>query len=62
MSYLLKISTSVILCANAFFLVVAQTNDSPAGAYQWKKGKTEFQNGYVVLKSGKRMEGKISWK
>lgn len=55
-------------CASlAFFLlltsyVVAQTNESPAGAYQWKKGKTEFQNGYVVLKSGKRMEGKISLK
>jgi hypothetical protein len=41
-------------CANA------QTNDSPAGAYQWKKGKTELQSGYVVLKSGKRMDGKIS--
>jgi hypothetical protein len=38
----------------------AQTNDSPAGAYQWKKGKTELQSGYVVLKSGKRMDGKIS--
>ncbi len=42
------------------FFSYAQTNDSPAGAYQWKKGKTEFQNGYVVLKSGKKMEGKIS--
>lgn len=40
--------------------VNAQTNDSPAGAYQWKKGKTELQSGYVVLKSGKRMDGKIS--
>lgn len=38
----------------------AQTNDSPAEAYQWKKGKTELQSGYVVLKSGKRMDGKIS--
>ncbi|MCU0418708.1 MAG: hypothetical protein MUC38_03545 [Cyclobacteriaceae bacterium] len=38
----------------------AQVNDSPAGAYQWKRGKTEFQPGYVVLRSGKRMEGKIS--
>ncbi len=43
-------------------LVSAQINDSPAGAYQWKKGKTEFQDGYVVLKSGKKMEGKISLK
>lgn len=38
----------------------AQTNESPAGAYQWKRGKTEFQQGYIVLKSGKRMEGRIS--
>jgi hypothetical protein len=37
-----------------------QINESPAGAYQWKRGKTEFQPGYVVLKSGKRMDGKIS--
>ncbi len=43
-------------------LVAAQTNESPAGAYQWKRGKTEFQPGYVVLKSGKKMEGKISLK
>jgi hypothetical protein len=40
--------------------VHAQTSESPAGAYQWKRGKTEFQPGFVVLKSGKRMEGKIS--
>jgi hypothetical protein len=40
----------------------AQTNESPAGAYQWKKNKTELQDGYVVLKSGKKMEGKISLK
>lgn len=45
-----------MLCISAH----AQTNESPAGAYQWKKGKTEFQAGYVVLKSGKRLEGKIS--
>ena len=38
----------------------AQTNDSPAGAYTWKKGKTEMHEGYVVLKSGKRMDGKIA--
>ncbi|MBL7872430.1 MAG: hypothetical protein JNM78_12510 [Cyclobacteriaceae bacterium] len=41
---------------------IAQTNESPAGAYTWKKNKTELQDGYVVLKSGKRMEGKISLK
>jgi hypothetical protein len=43
-------------------LVAAQANESPAGAYQWKRGKTEFQPGYVVLKAGKKMEGKISLK
>lgn len=50
---------SLITCSLA---VSAQTNESPAGAYQWKKNKTELQDGYVVLKSGKRMEGKISLK
>jgi len=44
----------------AVVVVHAQTNESPAGAYQWKRGKTDFQQGYVVLKSGKRMDGKIS--
>lgn len=44
----------------ATLFVRAQTNESPAGAYQWKRGKTELQPGYVVLKSGKRMDGKIS--
>lgn len=48
-----------ISCAIGAF---AQTNESPAGAYQWKKNKTELQDGYVVLKSGKKMEGKISLK
>ena len=53
-SFLTKLIIVVSICAQA------QTNESPAGAYQWKKGKTEFQQGYVVLKSGKRMTGKIS--
>ncbi len=38
----------------------AQTNDSPASAYKWKGKKTELKDGYVVLKSDKRLDGKIS--
>lgn len=53
-SLLLAISILVSFC------MPAQTNDSPTSAYQWKVGKTEFQPGYVVLKSGKRMDGRIS--
>lgn len=60
MTYFSKIKVAVGLYLSSFIFSYAQTNDSPAGAYQWKKGKTEFQNGYVVLKSGKKMEGKIS--
>lgn len=55
-----KISLIFCLCFSTTLFTIAQSNDSPAGAYQWKKGKTELQNGYVVLKSGKKMEGKIS--
>lgn len=55
-----KISLLFCLSFSATLFTLAQSNDSPAGAYQWKKGKTELQNGYVVLKSGKKMEGKIS--
>jgi hypothetical protein len=42
--------------------MLAQTSDTPEGAYLWKKSKTDFQKGYVVLKSGKRLEGEISLK
>ncbi len=60
MNHLTKITLALGLCITITTLVKAQTNESPAGAYQWKKGKTELQAGYVVLKSGKRMDGKIS--
>ena len=60
MNLQVKISLLFCLCFSASLYTIAQSNDSPAGAYQWKKGKTELQNGYVVLKSGKKMEGKIS--
>lgn len=55
-----KISFLFCFCLGSTIFSIAQSNDSPAGAYQWKKGKTELQNGYVVLKSGKKMDGKIS--
>ncbi len=55
-------SIFIYLLSFGFLSGIAQTNDSPAGSYQWKKGKTEPQDGYVVLKSGKKMEGKISLK
>lgn len=43
-----------------FSSVYAQTNESPASDYQWNGKKTAFQPGYVVLKSGKKLEGEIS--
>jgi hypothetical protein len=60
MNQLTKITTVLGLCITISMHANAQANESPAGAYQWKRGKTEWQVGYVVLKSGKRMDGKIS--
>lgn len=57
---MLRILSLVCFCLLSTSALFAQANESPAGAYQWKKGKTEFQDGYVILKSGKRMDGKIS--
>ena len=37
----------------------AQTNETPQANYIWKKNKTELQRGYVVLRSGKKLEGMI---
>lgn len=39
---------------------LTQVNESEANLYDWGKKKTELQPGYVILKSGKRMDGKIS--
>ncbi|HCW08998.1 MAG TPA: hypothetical protein DGG95_16705 [Cytophagales bacterium] len=50
----------VALLVGVVTLSYAQTNDTPMAAYEWKKNKTIMHEGYVVLKSGKRMEGKIS--
>lgn len=38
----------------------AQVNDTDPSLYSWKRKKTEMQKGYVVLKSGKKLEGQIS--
>ena len=37
-------------------------DESPPEYYQWNGKKTEFQDGYIVLRSGKRLEGAISVK
>jgi hypothetical protein len=57
------ISATFTLLLSALFLsTFAQKNETYAGYYNWKGKKTEFQDGYVVLKSGKKMTGKISLK
>jgi len=40
----------------------AQVNETSLSLYSWKRKKTEMQKGYVVLKSGKKLEGTISLK
>lgn len=54
----------VFLIVVLFFLtgssLYSQTNESSPSLYKWKGKKTEFQDGYVVLKSGAKLEGKIS--
>jgi hypothetical protein len=56
----IKTLLAAVFSIGVIMPAAAQTNDTPAEVYQWKKGKTEFHSGYVVLKSGKRMDGKIS--
>lgn len=53
---------SILLIVSIFFAasIWSQTNDSPLSAYKWKGKKTELQDGYVVLKSDKRLDGQIS--
>lgn len=46
----------------AFGRLTAQTNESPTSEYSVKGGKTELQDGYVILKSGKKLFGEISLK
>ena len=44
------------------FWAIAQTADTPLSDYVWKGSKTQPESGYVVLKSGKRLEGTIMLK
>ena len=55
------IYTLLILCLATPFCI-GQTNETAAKHYKWKGTKTEAHEGYIVLKSGKRMEGTISLK
>ncbi|WP_299675734.1 hypothetical protein [uncultured Dokdonia sp.] len=53
-----------ILSLFIFFFVfsnplLAQESTTPLSDYTWKRGKTVAEDGYVVLKSGKRLEGVI---
>ncbi len=53
----------LLLFLSSFFqFSQAQTNETSSNLYVWKGKKTQFQKGYVVLKSGKKLEGKISLK
>ncbi len=49
-----------LMCLFFSIQLSAQTDETPDAYYKWKKDKTDFQNGYVVLISGKRMDGNIS--
>lgn len=42
--------------------LLGQTSDTPLPSYNWKGGKTAGEPGYVILKSGKKLEGTISLK
>ncbi len=58
----IKWTLALVLFTGLGFQALAQTNDTPMSAYQWKGKKTLAQEGYVVLKSGKRLDGIISLK
>ena len=52
--------TSLVLFVFAYVMAVSQVNDSPLSAYEWKGKKTTLSPGYVILNSGKKLEGEIS--
>lgn len=56
---IISLTVGFILLSTA---TTAQKNETPSEYYKWKGKKTEFQDGYVVLQSGKRIDGKISAK
>lgn len=40
-------------------VLTAQTSETPLSDYQWKRNKTKKEAGFIVLKSGKRLEGTV---
>ncbi|MEP1095408.1 MAG: hypothetical protein ABJG78_09880 [Cyclobacteriaceae bacterium] len=58
----MKNKVTVLVFASLFSLQsFCQTNESPKELYKWKnQKKTEFQSGYVVLKSEKKLNGQIA--
>jgi hypothetical protein len=56
MKHILLILISIVI----FNVDFGQTNDSPLSAYEWKGKKTILKDGYVILKSDKRLDGQIS--
>ena len=60
MHRLLLTGLAILLLCSLPLPSIGQTNETPDANYQWKKKNTELQKGYVVLRSGKRLEGMIS--
>ncbi len=57
----MKTLTLLLVFAVVFSITAfGQTNETDPSFYSWKKGKTEPQLGYVVLKSDKKLEGMLS--
>lgn len=55
--------TLTLLCLCVYSLVsFSQTSLTPLADYPWKGSKTTPTSGFVVLKSGKRLEGQVSLK
>lgn len=52
----------IILLTFLFLSTIAfsQVNEAAPSLYKWKGSKTAFQSGYIVLKSGKMIQGQIS--
>lgn len=58
-----KLKSVLLLCLLLFVQnSFSQVSDTPSSYYKWKGSKTETHAGYVVLKSGKRLDGEIRLK
>jgi len=58
----MKSAALLLLFSITTSLLLSQINETPARYYQWKGNKTEPSSGFVILKSGKKLEGQISLK